>query len=447
MKKEKILKFCSILIIGLLTFLIGFTKLNAATASISVRSSSSTVIVGKTFTVTVTVSSSAALGSWEYTIDYNSSLFKLISGQSYVADYGNGTKKSASYTYSFKALASGTGRISVRSYEVYDWSEKKMSVTPGSASVKTMTQSQLESTYSKNNYLKSLSVEGNSISPKFNKDTLEYTVNLPTNTESIKVKAYEEDSKASVRGTGTIDVSEGDNKIEIEVTAENGSTRTYTLTAKVVDANPITVTTIDGKTMTVVKRESLLTTPETFGKITATIEDIKVPAFYSEITKYTLVGLKDEEGNISLYIYDKDNDIYKPYTVVNLNQIKLSPLNVVDDNKFESYILTKIKINGIELSAYKIKDNSDFSIIYTVNIETGEKDYYFYDSKLNSAVRYNSEEIDLLNNKVDKYFKLIIALSIESIVLLVAFIMTIVSHKKSNKNILLKNEKRIKRRN
>ena len=88
----------------------------ASSASINVSSSVSKVVVGKTFNVTVKISSSEVLGSWEWTIEYDKSKFKLLSGQQTVADYGNGSKKSSSYTYSFKAIASGSGNISVKSY-------------------------------------------------------------------------------------------------------------------------------------------------------------------------------------------------------------------------------------------------------------------------------------------------------------------------------------------
>ena len=104
-------------------------NVKAANAYIGVKSSSQTVIVGQTFTTTVTISSSVPLGSWEFSLNYNRSLLKLESGNVYVADYGNGTLKSKSYTYKFKALASGTTSIGVKSYAAYDWNENKMGLT------------------------------------------------------------------------------------------------------------------------------------------------------------------------------------------------------------------------------------------------------------------------------------------------------------------------------
>ena len=78
-------------------------------------------------------------------------------------------------------------------------------------------------TYSSNNYLKSLSIDGYSLSPEFNKDTTEYTVEVPNGTDKITIDASKEDSTASISGTGEKEVAEGTNKFEINVEAENGN--------------------------------------------------------------------------------------------------------------------------------------------------------------------------------------------------------------------------------
>ncbi len=440
--REKLFKTITLIILSIAIFFGGIGSLKASTAYISVKSSASTVVVGKTFNVTVTISSSVPLGSWEYTISYNSSLVKLVSGTSYIVDYGNGTKKSASYNYSFKAIGSGSPKISVKSYAAYDWSEKKMSVSLNSATIKTLTQAQLEATYSKNNYLKSLGVEGYSVSPAFNKNTLNYTVTVPSNIESVKITGSLEDSKASVTGLGKVAVSEGENKFNVVVTAENGSVKNYSLTITVIDPNPLNVTTTAGKNCTVVKRESLLTMPLNYTKVLTSINDVEVPAFYSEITDYTLVGLKDEEGNIDLYVYDKEKETFSLYREITLSQMKIYPLNILENEKFENYSLSKITINDYEVNAYKLKSTSEFAIIYGLNLEDGEKSYFLFDTKTNTITRYNDEEINLLNDKIKNYYNIILGLGIESIVLLIVLIIIIVKVSKRNNKKIKEKEKK-----
>lgn len=79
---------------------------------------------------------------------------------------------------------------------------------------------------SSNNYLSSLEVEGYTLSPKFDKQTLNYTIE-DTEKDTITIKAETDDSRAKTSGTGAIKLNNGENNIRIEVTAENGTVRTY----------------------------------------------------------------------------------------------------------------------------------------------------------------------------------------------------------------------------
>lgn len=84
-----------------------------------------------------------------------------------------------------------------------------------------------EDSRSSNNYLKSLNVSAGDF--KFDKKTLNYSFSVSNDTTSIKVIAASEDNKSKIDGAKTYDLKEGINKIVISVTAENGSTRKYTL--------------------------------------------------------------------------------------------------------------------------------------------------------------------------------------------------------------------------
>ena len=85
---------------------------------------------------------------------------------------------------------------------------------------------------SPNNWLSSLSVNGYKLSSKFSGDETEYTVAVPDSTKTITVSAERVNSNADVSGTGDISLKDGENKLEIVVTAENGSVRIYYLTIK-----------------------------------------------------------------------------------------------------------------------------------------------------------------------------------------------------------------------
>ena len=83
---------------------------------------------------------------------------------------------------------------------------------------------------SSNNYLSSISVNVGNLSPEFYRETFEYTVeNLPEDIKEIEVNATAEDERAHISGLGIISLEPGENRIQINVTAENENVREYTL--------------------------------------------------------------------------------------------------------------------------------------------------------------------------------------------------------------------------
>ncbi|MFA5407614.1 MAG: cadherin-like beta sandwich domain-containing protein, partial [Bacilli bacterium] len=255
-----------------------------------------------------------------------------------------------------------------------------------------------------------LGIDGVTLSPAFNKDTLEYTAELAPETTKINVTAAIEDSKSSITGVGEIAVVDGSNRIEIKVTAENGSVKTYIINATVKEYNPIEVK-INDKTYTVVRKKSLLTAPNNYTETTVTINNEEIPAFISDITKYTLVTLKDSDGNVNYYIYDSTANTYTLYQELSFNRVLLYPIKLDDKNIPSYYKATTITYNDTEVLAYKIKTSSRFALLYGMNIETGKASYYLYDTEEDTLQQYNIEEINILNNQSDLYFIIIMVLS------------------------------------
>lgn len=82
-----------------------------------------------------------------------------------------------------------------------------------------------------NNWLKSLSVDGYSLTPSFAVNaTTAYSLIVPESVESINLSASTVNSKATISGTGTINLALGTNRVTVTVKAQNGNIRTYTLT-------------------------------------------------------------------------------------------------------------------------------------------------------------------------------------------------------------------------
>lgn len=82
-----------------------------------------------------------------------------------------------------------------------------------------------------NNWLKSLEVEGASLTPSFQPDKTAYTLVLGEETASIQVSAAAVSDKATLSGVGSHPLNFGENKIEVVCTSQSGEARTYTITA------------------------------------------------------------------------------------------------------------------------------------------------------------------------------------------------------------------------
>lgn len=80
-----------------------------------------------------------------------------------------------------------------------------------------------------NNYLKSLSVSGTSISPKFDKFTASYTATVKAEVSSVTVNANPLGKSAKVSGNGKVSLKTGENTVKVTCTAASGVKRTYTI--------------------------------------------------------------------------------------------------------------------------------------------------------------------------------------------------------------------------
>lgn len=83
-----------------------------------------------------------------------------------------------------------------------------------------------------NNWLKTLSVAGYNLTPTFKVEDLEgtvYNLIVPGKIAGVNISAKPVSSTAKVSGSGYVPLSYGDNKVTITVTAENKSTRKYSI--------------------------------------------------------------------------------------------------------------------------------------------------------------------------------------------------------------------------
>lgn len=183
-----------------------------------------------------------------------------------------------------------------------------------------------------NNYLTSISVTNGTLIPEFNKNINNYNVNVENKINKISVNIKKESSRATVKyifndkvvtSLNDLSLNVGDNKLAIEVIAENNEIRTYTLIINRKQEgsiyNYLESLSIDNYTLT--------------------------PSFNKETSFYSTTVLYND-SEISLN-YTKTNSESSVSVTINGNQVTdLSNIKLNDgDNRLE---LTVTDTNGVK---------------------------------------------------------------------------------------------------
>lgn len=417
---KRISYFC----VGLIAFIFAFISVYAApTSYIGVNRNQ--IEVGQSVTATVTIKNAAA---WNVRINGTGNTNSCSTSAADATS--NGKNATRSFNLTCKANSTGVIRIA---YSGDATSEDGSNVSISGSKAVTVVAPRPKSS---NNNLKSLSVEGSTLTPEFNADVLEYSALFEPGTQKIVINAEKADGYASLTGNGEKDVVEGDNRFEIVVTSETGNSKTYVITATVKEYAPIIVK-VDKKEYSVVRKADALVKPEGFEDTTVQIGEDVVPAFYNKKLNKTLVGLKDENGLISLFEYNDGN--YSKY--IELTSKKYST-NIVkmDDKKLPKfYSKFEVRFGDEVLDAYKIDKDSDFAIVYAVDEVTGKTDLYELDLKNNTIQLFNNDYEKVLN----KYNQMGYVISgILGGVILLEFVVILLSRGKNKKIIKkIKNQK------
>ena len=431
------MKFIKKYIFLLLLLLIPCYASAAGTASIDV-SSASQGVVGNQLTVNVTISSSQALGSWELDVYYPKELLEL-SKVSSSDDCGsttsckgvveNSSTKSKKYTFTFKVKKSGSASINAVG-TVYLYDETK--TTPkGSKVVSLKTQAEIEASYSSDAYLKSITVTGYDLTPVFNKETYEYNVEVPNEVEKVTISAAKNDGNASFSGTGEKELKEGSNKFEIVCTAQKGNSLTYTVIVNRKELNPIQVT-VKNKTYTLVRKAEELPAYNSFIQQTTFYGSDEIPALYNEGLNYTLIGVKDEEGNIYTYIYENES-IKDEYYELTTGDLTILPKSI--DEKIVDLVKKDFVIDGHQITGYAFKEDSKQVIINGMNVYNGEVNTYLYDITNKIFVPISLDDIKEINKKSDTFKLIIIILGVVvALLILLVIIKKPSKAEKKNKN-------------
>ena len=406
---------------------VGIATINAA-PSYNFKVSSGAITNGNKVTASVTVSGAA---SWQIKI--------LSSGNTEGCSKNwadaTGDAKNTTKTFSTTCKASSTGVISFR-LEGNITDEAGNTVNLGGTKTVTVKEKAPDS---KINTLSSLKVDGFSLSPQFDSDVLEYSVVVPPNTTKINISATKKDATSTVSGTGEFEVTEGDNQFKVDVKAQNGDLRTYTINVSVTDENPIKVS-VDNEDYTILKTSRNLEIPSLYSETTCDIDGASIPCFVNENTNITLVALKNSYGVTSFFIYE--NGKYTKYYELVSDNLIVMPTN--NDLNIKGYVLKEITINDNKVKAYQYKKvDNDFFVFEGRNLEDNSIHTYLYNQKDNTYILFDN---DLYNSLYKDYMFFLYALggSAGIIFLSLIIIMIISSKNRKARKLALSLEEKIK---
>lgn len=363
-------------------------------ASFSVSAGQSTVSVGRTVAFTITVP--AGCQAWTYSVAYSSNL-TLESGD--LAPMGfDGYNRVNQLVFRANDTGTGTVWISKGSFSMDGTNNETPSGSASVSIVSASTPDDSEPDYtpstpgkSGNNALSALTVSAGTLTPAFDPAVTEYTLSLPQGTEKLTLTATPSDSNATVQGDGELALQEGENTLPLVVTAENGDTKTYTVTAKVAQA-PTLFLSFSGAKLGVVKDVEGVTPPTGFTAAEPVSQGgDTLPLWVDANGKHTLVYLVDEKGVAGFYLYSRTEGVLSPYLPLAYGGTTYIYTGIPS----EKAAVPGLKSATVEafsqtLSGWRYEDAalSDFLVLYLMD-DGGQYGYYTYDTKNATLQRFS----------------------------------------------------------
>ncbi len=393
MKRTISLVIAFVLILTLLS-----TNVFAASASFSLSAPGS-VTLGSQVKVTVKLSSSENIGSWRFSVSYDPAILEYVSGADSggggavsFADSSDGTK-SLSKTITFRTKKIGTVSVSVGSAQVVSFdSASNMTVNSPSRKISVVAPPNL----SGENHLSALSVSSGELSPAFDAGTNAYTLSVPYETTSLSVFATAKDNKAAISVTPSDALAVGENTIEVVVTAEDGSKRTYTITVTRAQSELAgTTVELEGTTYTVAYDPATLTVPENYTANTAEYGEKKILVYDAPQNVLQIAYLFNETAG-AWYIYDAQTQSFSEYLAVASSAntvVLLTPPETVEIP--QGYLPYELTVGEKTWSVYQAENSEKEGIWLVYGMKSdGTCEFFYYDSALATFSSYFEPTVD-----------------------------------------------------
>lgn len=263
----------------------------------------------------------------------------------YSVEVPNSTSEVEVYAEALKGeIISGTGKVSLKEGETTTVNVVVKAEAGNTETYKLNIKRRTAEEETKNSSDATLKNLG--INPKeydfsgFKKDQTEYSVEVPNEIKTVEIYAEATDSKAQVTGTGDIELNEGANEAKVEVIAQDGTKKTYTIT------------------ITRKASETAATTDSKFGLSSLSISGQTIsPNFKNTIYSYT-VGIKEDISSLEINAVATDKEAkIEIIGNENLQQGENTITIVVKNEKTNQTVTYKITVNKNVVSETKVERN------------------------------------------------------------------------------------------
>ncbi len=341
----------------------------AADAKVSIALSSSTVKEGGKVTVTVTVKTDGAIGAYSLNVGYDSSVIEYTDGAGSgsggtvkIAGYGDGSVKKLSAKLTFKAVGSGSTSVKTSGGEVYDWGENSLKISHASAKVSV----------------------GSGVT------TTEATTEAKTTTEATTEK---QTTEATTEATTEKATTEAPTTTEAQTTTEEKTTEATTEASteasteeETTEAAVAVQVTIDGKTYTFPEELDDIEIPMGFDPVTMEYKGTMVNAFSGPNGSFTIVCLKDQDGNYKWFIYE-GGDKFISYVEIDKSNDTLYVIKPDDSVVIpEGYKSLELMMGEDILPCFTMDEDSEVVLVYAKK-QSGETGFYLYDTVERGFIR------------------------------------------------------------
>lgn len=426
--KKFFLNKCATLVMALAMILgLGLTTPRSqAAGSCVVTFSDPTVTVGSNVTISVRVSGQVAIGTVKVTFDpeylqyVSGDLgYGSCNGNVIVMDKENMGSGNLSFSMTFKALK--VGKTTIDNYEnsIVDSNGDFLDVTPGWSTVTI----NAPYTASGNNNLSALSISPGTLSPGFSAGTTSYSASVSNSTTSVAVSAKAADGKAKVAVWGNTGLSVGNNTVTVQVTAENGSKKTYTITvnraagstggntggnAPAPDDTPspsptatpepqVTVTLPDDTQLPVSNQlPEEVTLPQGFETSQLEVDGQTIPTAVHQDGGLVAVYLAGDEGHpAGFYFYNEKTREVQAMTQVAMSTGKLTLVDLPQELVVpQGYTSTLMELGGQQHTLLVPDDTEEPNhyIVYAMD-EEGKLGLYLYDVEQETFQRYQFTQL------------------------------------------------------